>query len=166
MMLGLSLSAFTVLHVLISLVGIASGLGYVLGLAGGKSRSGWATLFLVTTIATSVTGFGFPFEKILPSHIVGVLSLVVLAIALVARYALHLAGFWRRAYTIACVVALYFNTFVLVVQLFNRVPVLRSLAPTQTEAPFAIAQLAVLVMFVVLGRAAVRRGAGASVIRA
>ena len=94
----------------------------------------------MTTVATSVTGFGFPIDIILPSHIVGIISLVVLAIAIIARYAFHLSGFWRSVYVIGAGIALYLNVFVLIVQLFRKVPVLNALAPTQSEPPFALAQ--------------------------
>ena len=157
MILGISASTYTLLHVVISLVGIGSGFVVLFGLLAGKRLDGWTALFLATTVATSVTGFGFPFDHLLPSHIVGILSLVVLALAIVARYALHLAGAWRRVYVISAVVALYFNTFVLVVQSFLKVPALHALAPTQAEPPFAIAQGAVLVLFIVLGTLAAKR---------
>ena len=159
MIWGLSTSTFTAAHVVLSLVGIGAGLVVLLGLLGGQWLGGWNTLFLVATIATSVTGFAFPFsfDHLLPSHKVGVLSLVLLAIALVALYGAHLAGAWRRIYVICAVLALYLNTFVLVVQLFLKVPSLNALAPMQKEPPFAVAQLAVLVVFLVLGVLAVKR---------
>jgi len=114
-------------------------------------------LFLATTVATSVTGFGFPVEHFLPSHAVGIISLVALAIAILALYAKHLAGGWRRTYVITAVLALYLNCFVAVVQSFEKIEPLRALAPTQSEPPFAIAQLAVLGLFVALGITAVKR---------
>jgi hypothetical protein len=137
-------------------VGIFAGLVVVFGMLGSKRLDGWTALFLATTVLTSVTGFFFPFDKILPSHIVGMISLVVLAIANLALYALHLAGPWRWIYVISAVLALYLNVFVGVVQAFQKVPLLASLAPTQSEPPFLIAQAVVLVIFVVLGIAAVR----------
>jgi hypothetical protein len=146
-----SLATFTLVHVAISLAGIGSGLVVALGLLSGKRLDGWTAVFLATTVATSVTGFGFPFDHLLPSHFVGGISLLVLALAIFARYGRGLAGGWRRVYVIAAVVALYLNVFVLVVQLFRRVPVLEALAPTQSEPPFAAAQLAVLALFVALG---------------
>jgi hypothetical protein len=148
---GLSLGTFTLIHVLISLAGIASGLVVLFGLIAGKRLNGWTAWFLATTVATSVTGFGFPFEHLLPSHIVGLISLAVLVLAIAARYPLHLRGAWRRVYVITAVLALYLNVFVLVVQSFQKVPALRALAPHQTEPPFAAAQAGVLVLFVVLG---------------
>jgi hypothetical protein len=146
-----TLATFTLLHVVISLIGIGSGLVVAIGLVQGKRLDGWTTIFLTTTVATSVTGYGFPFEHLLPSHIVGGISLLVLAAAIFARYGRRLAGGWRRVYVIAAVAALYFNVFVLVVQLFRRVPALQALAPTQSEPPFAIAQLVVLALFIGLG---------------
>jgi hypothetical protein len=138
-------------HVLISLAGIGSGFVVVFGLLAGKRLDGWTALFLATTVATSVTGFGFPFDHLLPSHVVGIVSLFVLALGIVARYPLHLAGAWRRVYVICSVIALYLNVFVLVVQAFRRVPTLQALAPTQSEPPFGAAQGLVLIAFVALG---------------
>jgi Na+/H+ antiporter NhaC len=151
------LAAYTIVHVVISLVGIGSGLIVVAGLLNGKRINAQTALFLATTVATSVTGYGFPFEHVLPSHIVGAISLVVLALAIYARYSRHLAGVWRATYVICAVLALYLNVFVLVVQLFRRVPALHALAPTQSEPPFGVAQLVVLVLFITLGTLAVRR---------
>ena len=156
-MLGLSLSAFTLLHVVISLVAIASGFIVVFGMFGGKRMDGMTALFLATTVLTSVTGFLFPFTHLLPSHILGIMSLVLLAIAILARYPQHMHGGWRKAYVICAVLSLYFNVFVLVVQGFEKVPFLHALAPTQKEAPFAIAQLALLLLFIWLTIASVRR---------
>jgi hypothetical protein len=150
-------STFTILHVVISVVGIASGLVVVFGLLTGKRLDGWTALFLVTTVATSVTGFGFPFDHLLPSHKVGIISLVVLTVAILARYAFHLTGAWRRTYVISAVAALYFNVFVLVVQAFLKVPSLHDLAPNQTEPPFLVTQLVVLVLFIVIGIMAAKR---------
>ena len=157
MILGLSTSTFTLVHVLLSLIGIGSGFVAVFGLLAGKRLDGWTALFLVTTVATSVTGFGFPFDHLLPSHIVGMVSLVVLILGILARYPLHLAGGWRRVYVICAVIALYLNSFVGVVQAFLKVPALHGLAPTQAEPPFAIAQGLVLTLFVVLGVLAAKR---------
>jgi hypothetical protein len=150
MVLGMSLSTFTLVHVLISLVGIASGLIVVFGFLAGKRLDGLNALFLLTTVLTSVSGFGFPFEHLLPSHKVGILSLIILAVAIPARYLFHMEGSWRWIYVVTSTTALYFNVFVLVVQLFEKVPALRALAPTQKEPPFLVAQLAVLLIFVVL----------------
>src|SRR5713226_4776774 len=106
------------------------------GLLGGKQLDKWTALFLLTTVLTSVTGFFFPFDHLLPSHKVGIISLLVLAMAILARYALHLTGAWRRIYMICAVVALYLNVFVAVVQAFQKVPALKAMAPTQSELPF------------------------------
>jgi hypothetical protein len=123
----------------------------------GKRLDFWTLLFLTTTVATSATGFLLPAPHFLPSHAVGILSLIALAIAILARYTFQLAGAWRRAYVITAVIALYFNVFVLVVQSFLKVQPLHDLAPTQSEPPFAIAQGLVLVLFVVLGIMAVKK---------
>src|SRR5712671_1604583 len=119
MVLGMTLGTYTFLHVLISLVGIGSGLIVMFGLLGGKRLDSWTLLFLVTTVLTSVSGFAFPFDHLLPSHKVGILSLVILAAAIPARYLFHLAGSWRWIYVIGAGMALYFNVFVLVVQSFE-----------------------------------------------
>ena len=157
MIWGLTTSTFTAVHVVLSLVGIGSGLVALFGLLAGKRLDPWTALFLATTVATSVTGFGFPFDHLLPSHKVGIVSLLVLTVAIVALYALHLAGAWRRVYVICAVVALYLNVFVLVVQVFEKVPALEAIAPTQKEPPFVITQLVVLVLFGVLGVLAATR---------
>jgi hypothetical protein len=157
MIFGMTTSTFTLVHVVISLVGIASGLVVVFGLLAGKRLDGWTALFLATTVATTVTGFGFPFDHLLPSHKVGIISLVVLLVAILARYAFHLTGAWRRTYVISAVAALYFNVLVLVVQAFLKVPALHALAPKQTEPPFLVTQLLVLVLFVVIGIMAAKR---------
>jgi hypothetical protein len=157
MILGMTTSTFTLVHVLLTLVGIASGLVVVFGLLAGKRLDGWTELFLITTVATNVTGFGFPFDHLLPSHKVGIISLVVLTIAILARYAFHLAGGWRRIYVISAVTALYLNVFVGVVQAFLKVPALKALAPKQTEPPFLVTQLAVLVIFIVVTILAAKR---------
>ncbi len=157
MTLGLSLSAFTTLHVVISLIGIGSGLIVLYGMLGAQKLEGWTVLFLATTILTSVTGFMFPFNGLLPSHIVGAISLLMLATALLALYAFGLAGPWRWVYVTTALAALYLNVFVGVVQAFQKLAFLQPLAPTQSEPPFAIAQLAVLVIFLLLGFLAVRR---------
>jgi hypothetical protein len=148
MILGMSTVTYTLLHVVISLVGIGSGLIVMFGFLTGKRLDGLNAVFLLTTALTSATGFGFPFEHLLPSHKVGILSLVVVAVAIPARYVYHLAGAWRKVYVVAASIALYLNVFVLVVQGFLKVPALKVLAPTQSEPPFLIAQLFVLVVFV------------------
>jgi hypothetical protein len=157
MVLGMSLSAFTLLHVVISLIGIGSGLVVLFGMLSGKRLDGWTALFLLTTALTSVTGFFFPFTHLLPSHKVGIISMVVLAIVVLARYAMHLAGAWRSIYVLAAVLALYLNVFVLVVQSFLKVSALHALAPTGTEPPFLVAQLVVLVIFIGLTIFAVKK---------
>ena len=157
MILGMSFSTFTTLHVIISLIGIVTGLVALLGMLGGKNLGGWTAVFLATTVLTSVTGFLFPFTKLLPSHVVGIVSLIVLAAALLALYAFRLDGPWRWIYVVAAVLALYLNVFVGVVQAFQKVGQLRALAPTQTEPPFAAAQGAVLLLFLILGLVALRR---------
>ena len=157
MVFGMSLATYTTVHVVISLIGIASGLIVLGGLLGGKLSTPWNGLFLVTTVLTSVTGFGFPNTKVTPGIILGVLSLIVLAIAIFALYARHLLGPWRRTYVITAMIALYFNVFVLVAQLFEHVPAIHALAPTQTEGPFKIAQLLLLVAFAVLIGAAAKK---------
>jgi hypothetical protein len=157
MILGMSLETYTVVHVVISLIGIGSGLIVVFGMINGKLLYGWNGLFLLTTVLTSVTGFGFPFDHLLPSHKVAIISLVVLAIAMVARYAQHLAGGWRRTYVITAVIALYLNVFVLVVQSFLKVPALHALAPEGKEPPFLVAQLVVMAIFVGLGVGAAKK---------
>ena len=151
------ITTFTLIHVVLSLVGIFAGLVVVGGLVAGKRLDGWTGIFLVTTVLTNVTGFGFPFVTLLPSHIVGVLSLVVLAIVILARYWKHLAGAWHGVYVVGTVLALYLNVFVLLVQQFRRLPALIVAAPTQKEPPFLVTQLVVLALFIWLGRAA-RRG--------
>lgn len=151
------LSAFTFFHVLLSLVGIGSGFVVMYGLLTSKRLDGWTSLFLTTTVATSVTGYFFPVHKLLPSHIVGLVSLIVLALAIAARYRFRLEGGWRRTYAITAVIGLYLNVFVLVVQLFMKVSALKQLAPTQSEPPFQMAELGVLLVFALLGvRAAMK----------
>jgi hypothetical protein len=152
MIFGTTLLTFV--HVVISLVGLGSGLGVMYGLLTAKRSDAWTATFLVSTVLTSATGFLFPFERFLPSHALSVLSLLVLAVAIFARYARHLVGAWRRVYVATAVTALYFNFFVLVVQLFQKVPVLKAMAPTQSEPPFLLTQVILLVTFVAAGVAA------------
>src|SRR6266404_3658505 len=116
------LEIYTIVHVLISWVGIFSGFVVLIGLLSGNRLDGWTKLFLITTVATSVTGFGFPFHHLLPSHKVGIISLVVLAVAIFARYRRHIAGVWRWIYVVTAMIALYLNVFVGVVQAFEKVP--------------------------------------------
>jgi hypothetical protein len=150
------MSTFTLAHVVLSLFGIGSGLVVIFGLAASKRLDKWTMLFLITTLATSLTGFLFPFHKFLPSHVIGIVLLIALAIAIVARYVRHLTGPWRRAYAISATVALYLNVFVLVAQLFQKIPALKAMAPTQSEAPFLLSQIVVMALFVLLGVLAVR----------
>ena len=154
------MTTFTPVHVLLSLIGIFSGFVVVFGLLAAKRLDGWTALFLASTVLTSVTGFLFPFHGFLPSHGVGIISLLVLAIAIFARYGRHLAGSWRRTYVITAAIALYLNVFVLIVQLFEKVPALKAIAPTQSEAPFKVTQLVALTLFVVLGSSAAIRFRG------
>lgn len=159
----LGMTTFTFVHVVLSLIGILSGLVVVFGLLGGKRLDGWTALFLVTTVLTSVTGFLFPFHKFLPSHGVGIVSMVVLAIAIFARYVRQLAGGWRRGYAISAVIALYLNVFVVIAQLFMKVPALKAMAPTGSEQPFLVAQLVCMALFVVLGIGAATKFRGEAV---
>jgi hypothetical protein len=154
MILGMTTSTFTFVHVLISLVGIVSGLIVVFGMLKGKRLDGWTAIFLSTTVLTSVTGFLFPIEHLTPGIVIGILSLILLAAAILARYTFHLSGAWSRTYVITAAISLYLNVFVLIVQSFEKVPSLHALAPTQKELPFKIAQLIVLVLFVALTIAA------------
>ena len=151
------LTAFTLFHVALSLIGIATGLVALYGMLTSRYLAGWTSWFLITTIATSVTGYFFPVHKLLPSHIVGLISLIVLALACFALYKRNLAGGWRLTYVVTAVIALYLNVFVLVVQSFEKVPSLKALAPTQTEPPFKIAQLTVLILFAILGFIAAKK---------
>jgi hypothetical protein len=148
--LGMSTSAFTTFHVVLSLMGIAAGLVVAAGTFGSKRLEGWTAVFLATTILTSVTGYFFPVDKILPSHIVGAISLVVLAIATVALYRYRLEGSSRGIYVVTALIALYLNVFVLVAQAFLKVSALKALAPTQSEPPFLVAQGVVLAAFVAI----------------
>jgi len=153
----LAMSAFTTIHVALSLIGILSGFVVVLGMLAAKRLTGVTMLFLLTTSATSVTGFFFPFHGVTPGIVIGVISLVVLAIAILALYGLHLAGPWRSIYVVTALMAQYLNVFVLVAQLYEHVPALHALDPTQSGPPFKITQLAVLVLIVVLASAAVAK---------
>jgi hypothetical protein len=151
------LQAFTLFHVILSLIGIGAGLIVAFAFLSSKRLDGLTSVFLSTTVATSVTGFFFPFHGVTPGIVLGVLSLIALAFAIVARYRYRLAGGWRRTYVISSVIALYFNVFVLINQLFDKVPALKALAPTKSEPPFQVIQLIVLVLFIVLGiRAAMK----------
>jgi len=152
-----SLTLLLQVHVGLSLIGIASGLVVLYGLVTGRPLPGWTALFLVTTILTSVTGFPLPPYGFDPPRAIGVLSLVLLAAAVAGLYLFKLAGAWRWIYIVTAIASLYLNTFVAVVQSFQKLAFLQPLAPTQSEPPFVIAQLVVLVAFIALGVLAVRR---------
>jgi hypothetical protein len=151
MLLGMSLATFTLVHVIISLVGIATGLIVMAGMWSSNKMPGMAALFLVTTILTSITGFMFPFKAFGPPHAVGIISLIVLVFTLLGLYTFRLAGRWRATYVWTAVLALYLNVFVLVVQMFQKIPALNQLAPQGNEPPFAITQGIVLVLFALAG---------------
>src|SRR6202140_3750255 len=159
MVLGMSLSTFTMVHVVISLVAIVSGIIVMFGLLGSRRMPGLTAIFLLFTILTSATGFLFPFEKLLPSHMIGILSLVLLAIACIALYGMKLSGAWRWIYAVTALLSLYLNVFVLVIQGFLKVPALHALAPGEPPGGpvFAVVQLIVLVFFVIVIIGAVRR---------
>src|ERR1700754_4230054 len=145
MILGMSLQAFTVFHLILSMIGIAFGFIVAGGILASNKLPGWTALFLLTTILTNATGFLFPFTKLLPSHIVAIISLVLLAVALYALYGKDLSGVWRTVYIVTAMLALWFNVFVLIAQSFQKVALLNVFAPTGTEPPFAITQGVVLV---------------------
>jgi hypothetical protein len=154
---GLPTPLFLQIHVGLSLIGIVAGLIVLYGLLAGRALGGWTALFLLTTILTSVTGFPLAPFGLDPPRMVGILSLILLAIAVVAYYAFHLAGAWRWVYVVTAMVALYLNCFVAVIQSFAKLPSLHALAPTQSEPPFLIAQIALLILFIVLGFLSVRK---------
>ncbi len=156
MILGMSVSTFTTVHVVISLIAILAGIIVLFVMVGGKKLEGWTALFLVTTVLTSVTGFMFHSASFGPPQVVGIISLVVLVAAIVALYVYHLVGSWRWIYVVGAVLALYLNVFVGVVQAFQKIPTFSALAPTQSEPPFLIAQLVVMAIFIVLGTLAAR----------
>jgi hypothetical protein len=156
MVFGMSLETFTLIHVLISLLGIGSGAVVMAAWLRNKRLDRWTAVFLATTLATSITGFGFPFARLLPSHILGLLSLLVLTVACLSLYRFHLKGLWRKAYLISASTAFYFNVFVLVIQSFRKIPAVAALAPSLTE-PFLPVQLPLLGLFVVLTFAAVKK---------
>jgi hypothetical protein len=147
---------FLLIHVLLSLAGLFAGLVVVGGFIAGARLRRWIGVFLATTVLTSATGFGFPFVTLLPSHIVGALSLVVLLVALFALYGKNLEGAWRRTFVVLGVFALYLNAFVLLAQLLQKTPALAALAPTPAAPVFAASQGLVLLLFIVLGWAAVK----------
>lgn len=157
------LAAFTLFHVALSLVGIFTGFVVIFALLSAKYSNGWIATFLVTTAATSVTGFLFPFHRFLPSHAVGIVSLLVLAVTIPALYVFHLAGHWRWTYVIGPVIALYLNVFVLIAQFFMKIPALKALAPTQSESPFLGTQVVVMLIFIVLGFLVAKRSPAGAV---
>jgi hypothetical protein len=153
----LGMTTLTFVHVLLSLIGVLSGLVVLFGMLSADRLDGMTGLFLATTVLTSITGFFFPISKVTPGIILGVLSLIVLAIAIYARYSAKMAGGWLRTYVITATIALYFNVFVLIAQAFMKVPALHALAPTGPEPPFLIAQVICMIVFVILGVLAVKK---------
>jgi hypothetical protein len=151
------LQIYTIVHTLISLVAIFTGVVVVFGMLGGSRLDGWTKWFLITAVATTVTGFFFPFHGFTPAIGLGIISLPFLALTLFARYPKHLSGAWRWIYVIGAVICLYFNLFVAVVQSFEKIPAMHAMAPTQTEPPFKHTQVVVLALFVLLGIVAVIR---------
>ena len=141
------LQIYTIIHTLISLVAIVTGFVVLFGLLGSKRLDAWTKWFLITAVATTVTGFFFPFHGLTPAFTLGIISAVVLAATIYARYPKNLTGPWRWIYVIGAVISFYFNVFVLIVQLFEKVPALHAMAPTQTEQPFKLTQLVVLAFF-------------------
>jgi hypothetical protein len=154
MILGLSVATFTLVHVIISLVGIGSGIVVFLAMLARDRVAAWTALFLISTIVTSVSGFFFHSTAIGPPHVFGVISLVVLAAAVLARYIFALAGWWRLIFIVGAWIALYLNCVVAVIQFFQKFSFLQPLAPTQTEPPFLITQAVMLAIFVIVGIAA------------
>jgi hypothetical protein len=153
----MNIVTLTLVHTIISVVAITAGLVVVGGLIAGVRIDGWTGIFLVTTALTSITGFFFPFTQLTGSQWIGIISLVILPFVIAARYWRHLRGGWRGTYVIGTVLVLYLNFFVLMVQLFRRIPALLVAAPKQTEPPFVLSQLLVLALFAWLGFAAFRR---------
>jgi hypothetical protein len=153
----IDITTLTLAHTVISIVAIAAGLVVVGGLIAGVRIDGWTGIFLVTTVVTSVSGFFFPFSQLLASHWVGIISLIILPVVIAARYWKQLAGPWRGTFVVGSVLVLYLNFFILIVQLFRRIPALLVAAPKQTEPPFVLTQLLVLALFAWLGFAAFRR---------
>lgn len=145
------LRAYTIVHVVISLLGILSGFVVIAGMIGSNPLEGWTQFFLWTTVLTSVTGFFFPFRGFTPAYAFGIISLVVLTVSIYARYPGNLDGAWRWTYVVGAVLAQYLNCFVLIVQSFQKIPMLQVLAPTQKERPFLVTQLVCLILFIALG---------------
>jgi hypothetical protein len=157
MILGMRTPVFTLVHVLLSLAGIGSGFVVIFGLFHRKRLDGWTMIFFTTSMLTILSGFAFPFDRLLRTHVLGLLSLLALTIALFARNVFLLEGSWRIVYVVCLAMGLYCNCFAAIVQLFAKIPALKATAPTQTEPPFLLAQLVVLVIFVVLTYKAVVR---------
>ena len=155
--LGISLSLFTRIHVGISVIAIAAGLVAVRGMLAARILRAVTALFLATTLLTSITGFMYPFHGVTPGIVIGIVSVVLLLAAILALYSFHLAGAWRWIYVVCSVMALWLNVFIFIVQSFQKIPAFHALAPTQTEAPFKIAQLLALVIFVIIGVSAVKK---------
>jgi len=151
------LEALTLFHFVISVIGLVAGFIVLFNFIVAKPKMWWTTVFLWATLATSLTGFLFPARRFLPSHAVGILSIAVLGLAFLAQYGFHLSGIWRQVFVVASVIALYFNSFVTIVQCFKHIPALHTLAPTQSETPFLITQLILLLFFIALGVTATRR---------
>jgi len=157
MVLGMSIETFTIVHVVISLMAIASGIVVLIGMLGSHRIPAWTAFFLLTTVLTSVTGFLFPIRGFTPAIGTGIVSCLVLAVALYALYGRHLAGAWRWIYVASAATALYFNVLVLIIQSFQKLPALKPLAPTQSEPPFLVAQLVALIAFLIVGTIAALR---------
>ncbi len=154
---GIPTHLFLQIHVALSLIGIVAGLIVLYGLLAGRALGGWTALFLLTTILTDITGFPLPPFGLDPPRMVGILSLILLAVAVVAYYGFHLGGAWRWVYVVTAMAALYLNCFVAVIQSFSKIPFLHRLAPTQSEPPFLAAQIIVLALFLTLGFVSVRK---------
>jgi len=157
MVLGMSIETFTIVHVVISLMAIASGIVVLIGMLGSHRIPAWTAFFLLTTVLTSVTGFLFPIRGFTPAIGTGNVSCLVLAVALYALYGRHLAGAWRWIYVASAATALYLNVLVLIIQSFQKLPALKPLAPTQSEPPFLVAQLVALIAFLIVGTIAALR---------
>jgi len=150
-------STFTRVHVLISLIAIVPGLVVLADMPSSSRLDGWAAVFISTTALTSITGFGFPFERLLPSRKAGIVSLVVLPVTILARYAFRMRGTWRGLYVVTAIATLWLNVFVPVARPFNKVPTLNAVAPTRSEPPFLVAQTVVRIVFVLLTFSALRK---------
>lgn len=157
------MKTFTLIHVVISLIAIFSGFIVLYGLLKSKKLDDWTAIFLATTALTSITGFLFPFHGITPAIVVGIIFIVILAMAIFARYGRKLAGVWRKTYVITAVLALYLNFFVFVAQSFEKIPTLKNISPTQNDPPFKITQLVVLIAFIALGTLATIRFRGETI---